>query len=410
MNTDICIVGSGPAGLAAALAARGSDSAVSVTVLDSNDFCGRKLLLTGGGRCNVTHSCSVPEFLAACAPFSRFLSYCIHAFSPADLVIFLFELGIATRVEGSGMVFPVSGRARDINIAFFERAKSLGVNFVFGSKVDSVRKAGSGFFIYSGDNKISSRSLIIATGGKSWPQTGSDGSGYALSSALGHAILSPRPSLVGLVTFASWPGVISGTSVSRVRLSSKVSGSKVVSTGSLLFTHDGISGPVVFDFSRKLLSSAHPFPLDISLDFCPGTDALVFEREFLAAVSRYPKRAIPSSLACFVPAGLARKLCELSGCEMVLGSQLARPLRKRLVSNFRHLPLRIKSSQPLSEATVTRGGVDTSEINSVTMGSKHCRGLFFAGEIIDVDGPCGGYNLQIAFSSGVVAGKSAVKV
>lgn len=393
-----------------AVAIAASAAGASVVAVDSNSAPGKKLLITGSGRCNVTHNCSVAEFLRACEPFDRFLRHCIYEFSPADLIALLVGLGVETKTEGSGLVFPVSDRASDINNSLFDNAKSLGAKFIFGSKIDSAKKTDSGFLIESGDKKIDCQSLIIATGGSSWPQTGSDGSGYRIAEAFDHKIISPTACLVRLMTVEKWPADIAGAAAANVRVSAKISGKKISSTGPMIFTHDGIGGPAVLDFSREILNSDQCFPLDITIDFQPNTNDNDFQRLILEAALRYPKKEVSFLLADMMPISLARKICQMAGCEKVVSSQLTKQLRKNLIENVRHLPLKIKSARPLSEATITRGGVDNAEINPLTMGSNLCQNLFFAGEIINADGPCGGYNLQFAFSSGTLAGKNAAKV
>ena len=407
MKTDICIIGAGPAGLMAAISA--GETGGRVTVVEANMSSGRKLLLTGAGRCNLTHQATPQEFVRAFGAGGRFLSYSVYRFSPQDVQDFFLRLGVRTRTEKDGCVFPTSGRASDVKDALLSRAKALGATFLYGRRARDIAKEACSFVVGTAQEQVTSDKLIIATGGLSWPRTGCIGDGYRFARHFGHGVVQPRASLVPLVTGEAWPGQLAGTAVGNVRVSARTDNRKVTAVGAMIFTDDGIGGPAVLDMSRHLteyLPGKTPAPL--TLDLAPDIEQAQLESQMTGHIAANPKKKLATVLAEFVPKRLSVLLCRQANCDAELpAGQLRKDVRRNLVRMIKELPLSIVRTRPIAEATVTRGGVSISEVDPKTMESKICPGLFFAGEVLDLDGPCGGYNLQACWSTGALAGSSA---
>jgi hypothetical protein len=383
-------------------AAAGAETAV----FESNTTAGRKLLLTGGGRCNLTHLASPDEIVRSFGPEGRFLSYCLHKFSPEHVRQFFRELGLESVVEPDNCVFPASNRASDVRDCLVNHAKDLGVRFFFDKPVKRITRGESSFAVYTDKAFFTADKVIIANGGLSFPQTGSTGDGYRFAQELGHTIVEPRASLVPLVTRQRWPTKLAGTAVENVKISARFGNIRIATTGALVFTDDGIGGLVVWDMSRHLTDRlpAIERPLEITIDLAPQVTEVQLEMQLTAIMAANPKRKIVNIVAGFLPKRLAEAVCKLVGCNEIEGNQLKKDVRKKLIRTIKSLPLSIINTRPIAEAIVTRGGVSTDEINTKTMESKICPGLFFAGEVIDVDGPCGGYSLQICWSTASLAG------
>jgi len=408
MRTEVCIVGAGPAGLMAAILS--AEAGARTMLVEANTTPGRKLLMTGAGRCNLTHQGSPQELVRAFGAKGKFLSYSLYRFTSQDAQDLFVKLGLRMKVEEDGCVFSASGRASDVRDLLVGRAKALGVQFHYGSRVDDVGKEAGSFVVRAGQEGIQADKLVIATGGLSWPQTGCTGDGYRFAKQLGHTIVETRASLVPLVTVETWPGQLAGTAVQDVRLSSRINNKKLTTAGAIIFTDDGIGGPAVLDMSWYLTDylPSSETPIVVTLDLAPYVQEAELEGQLSERISANPKKKVASVLAEFVPKRVSTILCRQGGCDDQLpAGQLKRDVRKRLVRMIKTLPLSIVRTRPIAEATVTRGGVSINEIDCKTMESKLCPGLFFAGEVLDVDGPCGGYNLQACWSTGALAGSSA---
>jgi predicted Rossmann fold flavoprotein len=404
LETDICIIGAGPAGMMAAIAAAANSK--KVIILESNTTAGRKLLLTGGGRCNLTHTGSPDEIIKAYKPFDRFVRHCIHEFSPQKLRDFFHHRGVDTIVEQQGCVFPKSQRSGDIKRVLVDELEKLNVKMLYGSKIQSIKKDANSFTIFSERLNISAKSLIIATGGASWPQTGSTGDGYKFAQSLGHKIIKPLAVVVPLITAENFCSSLAGIGIPIVSISCKIAGKKVSADGAMIFTHSGIGGPAVFDLSRDIADKIGA-GLKISIDLLPQMKPDELDKKIITA---NPRQNISSILSQFLPKALIKTICTENNIPEIPAAQLNKKLRKNLIETLKHFPLTVLRAESVEKATATRGGVDTAQIDSKTMQSKLHDGLFFAGEVINVDGPCGGYNLQFAFSSGFLAGKSAVEL
>jgi len=327
-------------------------------------------------------------------------------------VIELFEgLGLQVRAERDGCAFPGSGRAVRVRDALLGEARHRGVTILYGRRVEEVlRKPGLGFLIKTAHEVIQASRVILATGGLSYPQTGSTGHGLQIAQSLGHTIVQPRPALVPLVTAETWPGHLAGVSIGSATVTAKLAGRRICQTGALLFTRDGIGGPVVLNLSRdltELLPNAAD-PVKISIDLLPAHPEDGLERQVLRWAQVHPRKALAGQVADLVPRRLAEVLTRQAGCPGDLRiSHLSKENRRELVRTLKALELHIVATRPMAEATITRGGVATDQIDPKTMQSRLCLGLFFTGEVLDVDGPCGGYNLQVCWSTGALAGISA---
>lgn len=390
--------------MAAIAAAR---SGAQVLLLEANVSAGNKLLRTGRWRCNITHDGDIRHFMEAYGRWGRFMRPSLYEFSASDCVEFFNSRGVPTKVEEDGSVFPVSDDSSDVKNVLEKEMEKLAVRVLFCRKVLSTKLVDEGFEITTIKETISAEKLIIATGGKSWPATGSTGDGYIFASSLGHKIITPKACLIPLVTHEKWCSQLSGTPVGQVRISAKIAKEKHAVTGPFLFSHHGIGGPAVLNFSRLVVDN---IPITVNLDFRPDMGDNEIEEIFLDERSRGSKKTVTNIIADIVPRKLAMKICEIANIELELTlAQLKKEQRRTLCGLIKSMELHITGTRPIEEATITRGGVDTSEIDSKTMESKICKGLYLAGEVIDVDGPCGGYNLQVSWSTGTLAGKCAAK-
>ena len=406
MKTDVAIIGAGPAGLMASISS--AKAGAKTTVIEANTSAGRKLLRTGRTRCNLTHIGSVEDFIKAYGPFGRFLRHSLYSFSSDDLRRYFAEHNLKTKVEEDGCVFPATDRAGDIVRVLVDDARGLSVRLLCGRRVENVEKNENGFVLLADSEKVIARSVIIATGGVTWPHTGSTGDGYKFAQAFGHTIVAPKACLTRLITAETWPGQLAGVGVGNVVITAKIDNRKLCVSGPMMFTHDGIGGPAVFDISRLItdfLPSAAQ-PIKITIDMLPAYETQKLDREIISLCAKNSQKELAGVLARLIPHSLALNLsCQINPSATILAGQLQKHQRRQLVDMLKKLPLSIKAVGPIAEATVTRGGVSIDHINARTMESKLCPGLFFAGEVINVDGPCGGFNLQIAFSTGCLAGK-----
>lgn len=407
--SDICVIGAGPAGLMAAIQA--GKLGVPTVVLEAGKVPCQKLLLTGGGRCNLSHAGSPAEILDRLRPKDRFLRHAIHTFPPDWVIRFFGELGLETVTEPDGRIFPRSNLALDVKDALLEAAKMANVKVMTGCKVRRIRIDGQRFVIESEKGQFLANGLVLATGGLSYPQTGSTGDWLRLAQGLGHKIVSPRPGLVPLVSKELWPRDLAGISLQEVRLVAEGQ-RRFVESGPLVFTEDGIGGPAALDLSRDLAGDlaggqAH---IEVHLDLAPALCQESLERMMVQWANQTGSRQVLTCMAQVLPRRLAEVVLEKAGCSRsVLASQLDRKTRFRIMKAVKAMPLTITGTRPIGQAMITIGGVDTRQIDPKTMGSMVCPGLFFAGEILDVDGPCGGYNLQICWSTGALAGRSAAQ-
>ena len=407
---DVAVVGGGPAGMIAALTA--AREGARVTLLERNEKLGKKLYITGKGRCNVTNIADFEEFFAQVPRNPRFLNAAVRRFSAQDLTALLESLGVETVVQRGGRVFPKSEKASDVTRALERALQGAGVRVRLGCRVQAVLQedgAVNGVLLEDG-TKLPAHSVIVATGGVSYPSTGSTGDGYRFAGDLGHSVVPPRPSLVGMVTKAQWPRDLQGLSLKNVRLCARLGKKKLYDElGEMLFTHFGVSGPLVIELSSHM-TELNPSKVDVRIDLKPGLTPEQLDRRIQRDFESMQRKQLASVLGGLLPQRMASifpPLCGLSG-EMPV-HQVTRPQRQHLAETLKALPLEIERMRPIEEAIVTRGGVDVKEIVPGTMASKRVEGLYFAGEVLDVDAHTGGFNLQIAFSTGVLAGQAAAQ-
>ena len=403
---DVLIVGAGAAGLMAAGAAL--ERGLSVCLFDKNRQLGRKVRITGKGRCNVTNNCSVEEAVAACPRGGRFLYGALSTFSPQDTMAFFEGLGVPLKTERGRRVFPVSDSAHDIVDALERWAQGATVvrEAVKEVLVEEDRAVG----VTTENGTYQGRSVILCCGGASYPGTGSNGDGYRLARALGHSVVTPTPSLVPLVEQGEWCSRLMGLSLRNCGVQVTAKGKKkpvYQDFGELLFTHFGLSGPTL------LSASAHLHPMEpgkytVHIDLKPALTEAQLDARLLRELEAHKNKFFANSLEELLPQKLIPVVVERSGipgetrCHSVTKEQ-----RRRLLELLKDFSVEIQGFRPIAEAIVTSGGVSLKEVSPKTMESKLVGGLYFAGEILDADAYTGGYNLQIAFATGRCAGSHA---
>ncbi len=405
----VIVIGAGAAGLMAA--GQAAASGAQVTVLEKNERPGKKLLITGKGRCNITNMEIMPDFIKYIPGNGQFLYSALAKFSNYDMVGFINDLGVETKVERGGRVFPVSDKAADVVNALVGFCRQQGVEFEFSAAVDKVTaENGRVAQVRLKDGRYYDADVVIlATGGASYPGTGSTGDGYAIAKKLGHTITPLKPALIPLETAEEWVKELQGLSLKNVEIAVFDGSKKVVSEfGEMLFTHFGISGPIILTISRPmtgLLEQGRPITAKINLKPALTLDQLDdrIQRDF----SKFVNKQFRNSLGELLPKSLIPVMVRLSGIsEDKPVHQVSREERRSLAELIQGLPLTVTRPRPLKEAIVTSGGISVKEINPKTMESKLVKGLYITGEVADIDGYTGGFNLQAAFSMGYVAGTS----
>ncbi len=405
----VLVVGGGPAGLMAALTA--AESGANVTLLERNPFCGKKLNITGKGRGNITNACEREEFLENVPVNGRFLYRALTDFSPADTVSFFESRGVLLKTERGNRVFPVSDKARDLTDCLVRAARKAGVRILQYTVTGLIVRDGTVTGVSGPGGQHLADAVILATGGCSYPQTGSDGNGYMLAEKAGHSLVPPKPSLVPLTSPDPFCRDSMGLSLRNVRMTftgRPVNGESPVlyeEMGEMLFTHFGCSGPVVLSASAHLRTG---FPVVMHLDLKPALDEKKLDARLLRDFGEAPNRDLQNSLSALLPGKLILpflRKCGIDGRKKV--HDLTREERKILLTRLKDCPIEISGTRPIAEAIVTSGGIPVKEIDPKTMASRCAEGLYFAGEIVDVDAYTGGFNLQIALSTGRLAGKSA---
>jgi predicted Rossmann fold flavoprotein len=404
----IIVIGGGPAGIFAAIsAARKGDH---VTLLEKNNCLGVKLLITGKGRCNLTNIGDVESLIANFPNNGVFLYSAFYQFSNQELLQLLKELGLETKVERGGRVFPSSDKSKDVVQALTTYLKKLNVNIKVNTEVKSIRiKKGKTVGVLVEEKLIKADAVIIATGGLSYPRTGYTGDGFRWARNIGHNVTPLFPSLVPLETQEKWVKELSGLSLKNVKVTAFSSNKKVAEEfGEMLFTHFGVSGPIILSLSRFVVPLLKDNIIKLEIDLKPALTSEKLDERVKRDLNKYSKKQIKNSLQDLLPKALILPFIQLTKIPMEkLCNQITRDERLVIVELLKHLPVTIVKSRPISEAIITSGGVNTNEIDPVTMESKLIKGLYFAGEVIDIDAFTGGYNLQAAFSTGYVAGNAA---
>jgi predicted Rossmann fold flavoprotein len=434
---DVVVIGAGAAGLVAA--AEAAERGLKTLLVEKNRRPGVKILMSGGTRCNLTQSTDKWGIVKAYGAQGNFLHSALAALSPAELVQLIEDEGVPTKVEETGKIFPVSNHAADVLDALLKRLQRSGAELALEEPVTAIERAAEtasecGFRVVTARRELAAASVIVTVGGQSYPGSGTRGDGYAWAAALGHTIVPPRPALVPLTAEEPWVRELSGVTIPDVAVELFAPGPDADALtpalsqgerekreppkpldrrrGSLLFTHFGLSGPVILDISRAYTALAPAVPgsppiATLVCDFLPDVKAASLDDWLRQAAAGDGKRLVAGILAERLPKRLVEALLTRAGVAADLrGAALSKPARAALVQAVKATPVAITGSRGFAKAEVTAGGVALDEIDSRTMESKLVPGLYFAGEILDLDGPIGGYNFQAAFSTGVLAGRS----
>lgn len=407
--SKVVVIGAGPAGMMAAItAAKDND----VILLDGNEKLGKKLFITGKGRCNVTNNKDISEFFDYIPGNPFFLYSSLYTFTNIDTMNFFEESGIKLKVERGGRVFPESDKSSDIIKGLEKALHKNGVDIRLKSKIKKVNCKSNKIIsvVDSNDNVINGDYFILCTGGKSYPLTGSTGDGLLFAKKLGHNIVEPKPSLVPVEIKEDWVKRLQGLSLKNVKLSIYENNKNVYDDiGEMIFTHFGISGPLVLSASRHISDlSKNSYYCELNLK--PALDEKELDLRIQKDFKKYINKDFANALDDLLPKNMIPEMILLSGIDSHKKvHEITKAERRNLVSLLQHLRMSVSKLRPIEQAIVTAGGVDTNEIDPSTMQSKIVDNLYFAGEVIDVDAFTGGYNVQIAFSTGFIAGSKVGK-
>lgn len=406
----VIIIGGGAAGLMAAVSA--AKAGARVTVLEKMPVIGKKLLITGKGRCNITNIGDLTDFMKNMPGNGTFLYSAIHGFNNQDIINFMNEYDVPTKIERGGRVFPVSDKAYDVVKGFQRALHELKVEIVCNSTVTKIHADDKEITLETaaGQSYIAD-SVVLAAGGASYPGTGSSGDGYNLAKELGHTIVPLKPSLVPLVVAEDWITDLQGLSLKNVSATVSVNGREISSEfGEMLFTHFGLSGPIILSLSRKIAEALQnkKNSVLIKINLKPALTLEVLDKRIQRDFEKYSRKQVKNALDDLLPKKLIEPVMDLAYLDPDKPiNQVTKEERSRLLAVITGLTFTITGTRPISEAIVTAGGVHIKEIDPKTMQSKLTPNVYFAGEVIDIDGYTGGYNLQAAFSTGFAAGKNA---
>lgn len=405
---DVVVIGAGPSGLMAAICAAQNNA--KVLVVEKNSEAGKKLLFTGGGRCNFTnYELDLRRLISHYGKNGAFLFHSFSIFGPKEAVSFFERLGVKTKIEEHNRVFPKSNKSREIVDVLISMANKLNIEFKFSNTVYGIEKRGGKITsIAVGDNKIFAKHYIICTGGKAYPQTGSAGDGLLWLKKLGHTVVESKPALVPVTLSDDWVKDLSGVVLRDCRLM-LLSGKKTLkkSQGELLFTHFGISGPMILDMSRDIIDAMAKGKATLILDCLPRYDQAGLDRELIIIFSKNANATLKNCLSGVFPKNfgiIISMLCNIDSNR--LASSITREERHSLVQKIKRLELNPSGTLGFGEALATSGGVALGEVDDKTMRSKIIKNLSFAGEILDLTGDTGGFNLQMCWSTGYLAGKN----
>lgn len=407
-KSDLVVIGGGAAGLMCAITA--AERGVGVTLLDPNKKLGRKVRITGKGRCNVTNNCDIKGFMENIPSDGRFLYSALNRLSPADTIDYFESHGVKLKTERGNRVFPVSDNANEVADMLAEQCSKLGVKIIRTTASWILTENGAVWAVETGDGIIKCAAAAVCTGGMSYPLTGSKGDGYKFARQFGHNIIQPRASLVPLESDDEYCGEMQGFSLRNVSLSLYEDDKLIYKElGELLFTHFGLSGPLVLSASSHM-RNRDKARYAVKIDLKPALDEKKLDARILRDFELFSNREFKNSLDKLAGKTMIPVLVKLSGIspEQKVNT-ITHEQRMKLVKLFKEFPVSISGTRPIEEAIITSGGVDTKEINPRTMESKLVEGLYFAGEVLNLDGYTGGFNLQIAWSTGFVAGKSVLK-
>ena len=402
---SIAVIGGGPAGMMAAYAAAQNGHAVSL--FEKNEKLDKKLYLTGKGRCNVTNTADRDAFFANITRNPRFLYSAFSAFDNQDMIRLIEEAGVPLKQERGGRVFPASDKSSDILSAMERLVRGAGVRVLLRTEVTGIAaQDGHVCGVTTQAGFLPFDAVVVATGGVSYPSTGSTGDGYRFAEALGHDVIAPTPSLIPFETVEDWPNALTGLTLKNVTLTAEQDGRRTVSEpGELLLTHFGVSGPLVLTLSTLL--SGDPAGTRLFIDLKPALTREQLDARLLRDLAGSGKKQLRTALSGLLPAKLLDTVLSLAGIDPFMpASEFTKAQRAALTEINKALPLTVRCARPIEEAIVTRGGVSVRSVNASTMGSRLVEGLYFAGEVLDVDAKTGGFNLQIAWSTGALAGQS----
>ena len=403
----VVVIGGGAAGLMAAVIA-GREGA-KVTLLEKMNYVGKKMGITGKGRCNITNACDMSDFIKNTPGNGKFLYGAYERFTNEDLLQLLHDAGLETKVERGGRVFPASDSALDVRNTFMKLMKHYGVDVHLEEPVKKLLvDDGVVTGVVTDKETYHADAVVIATGGKSYPATGSTGDGYMLAAQVGHKITDIRPSLVPIVTEESWVKDLMGLSLRNVELS-VVAKNKVQAKmfGEMMFTHFGITGPIVLSLSHtvgKLMRKKNIGTIGLDINLKPALSPEILDKRLQKDFDLYSKKQLINGMKDLLPSRLIPLIIELAGIDPQKPiNQISKEERQQIGYMLQHMPLTVKGLRPVEEAIVTAGGISLKEFNPKTMESKLLKGLYGAGEVLDIDAFTGGYNLQAAFSTGYVA-------
>lgn len=406
----VVVIGGGAAGLMSAITA--AQNGADVTIIEKNEKIGRKILITGKGRCNITNFCDNDEFIANIPTNPRFMYSAINAFTTYDTIAFFEDLGVATKVERGNRVFPVSDKASDVADALKKCALSNGCELVTDTVVALVLEKNKVVAVKTESGKYCCDNVIVCTGGKSYPKTGSTGDGYKFAKSVGHKVVSPKASLVPLTSDDEVCKALQGLSLRNVAVTVVDDNSnkeKYSDFGELLFTHFGLSGPTILSASAHMRDVSTK-SYSVHIDMKPALDYQTLDKRLLKDLSKFINKDICNSLFELMPKSLVPVILDVCDIDPhTKCNSVTVAMRQKIVSALKDFTVSISGFRPIDEAIITCGGVCVSEIDPKTMKSKIIDNLYFAGEVIDVDAYTGGFNLQIAFSTGYLAGLNSAQ-
>ncbi|HZJ79849.1 MAG TPA: NAD(P)/FAD-dependent oxidoreductase [Dysgonamonadaceae bacterium] len=410
-NFDVIVIGAGPAGLLAA--GRAAELGGKVLVLEKMKHEGRKLLITGKGRCNITNDAPISEFIKHVYPNGRFLRNAFSSFFSKDIIKLLEEHGVESTLERGGRYFPASNRSRDVLNALLQWVKNQNVEICCGYRVEELLvEENTVIGVKANGKKFLCNHVIMATGGKSYPATGSNGEGYELARRVGHSVVKARPALVPLETKGDLAQKLQGLNLKNVKATVWVNGKKRADDfGEMIFTHFGLSGPIILTLSREVVRELQDKNrVEVSIDLKPALDEQKLDTRLIRDLNEHGNKKLLNIFKLWLPASMISVFIELLNIDTEKEcNQVSSKERKQILYLMKNLVFKISNYRSFKEAIITSGGINTKEISQKTMESKIVKGLYFAGEMIDMDAETGGYNLQIAYSTGWLAGNSCMK-
>ncbi len=407
---EVIVIGAGAAGIMAALAA--AEKGAAVRLMEKNNIVGKKLGITGKGRCNLTNSCTMNEFISRTPGNGKFLYSAYAQFTNEQFLEMVHAWGLKTKVERGGRVFPESDSAVEVRKLLYRQLLSAGVDVHLSDAAEAVQSWGGRMVVSAASGTYEGDACIITTGGMSYPVTGSTGDGYVFARKFGHTVTDLKPSLVPFLTKESWPHALSGLSLKNVEASLWKKGKcQAAYFGEMMFTHFGVSGPIVLMLSA---AAAHKkkwaYPVQMRINLKPSLSREALDQRVQRDFQKYIRKEAENAMKDLLPQRLIPVVLAEAGIDAQMPAhQISREQRLDIVDTLQALPLTITGTRPVEEAIVTAGGVSVKEIDPATMESKLVSGLYFAGEVMDIDAFTGGYNLQAAFSTGYVAGTAAAR-